>query len=46
MVVRGVDVESFSFQKASKQIDERVVVVDDEQLIHRTHFAFSRLLLR
>ena len=46
MIVRGVNVEPFSLQKATQQIDERVVVIDDEQLIHRTYFAFSRLRLR
>jgi hypothetical protein len=46
VIVRGVDVKSFRLEKATQQIDERVIVVDDEQLIHRTHFAFSRVWLR
>src|SRR5271165_4441391 len=41
MIVGGIDVKSFGLEKAAKEVDERVVVVDDEELVHRSHFAFS-----
>ncbi len=46
MVVGGIDMEALGLKKALEQIDESVIVVDDEQVIHWTHFAFSRVRLR
>jgi len=46
MVVRRIDMKSFGLKKTTQQVDESVIVIDDEQLIHRTNFAFSRLRLR
>jgi hypothetical protein len=41
MVVSGVDAKAFAFEEAFEQSDQAAVVVDNEQTIHRIHFAFS-----
>ena len=46
MVVGGIDVKALGLEKSLQQIDERVVVVDDEQLVHWIHCAFSSARLR
>ena len=46
MVVSSIDVKALRLEKSFQQIDERVVVVDDEQLVHWIHCAFSSERLR
>ncbi len=41
VVIGGVHAETFALQEALQQVDQGVVVVDDEQAIHRIYFAFS-----
>jgi hypothetical protein len=41
VIVGGIDVKTLCLEKAPQKIDQRMIVVDDEQLVHRTHFAFS-----
>ena len=42
VVVGGIHLKAFAFEKAFQQIDEGVVVIHDEQTVHGTYFALSR----
>src|ERR1035441_2045380 len=46
MVVGGVGLKALGLQKTFQQIDERMVVIDDEQVIHWFHCALSSDWLR
>ena len=45
MIVGGIDSEAFRLEKAFEQIDESVIVVDDEQVVHWIYCAFSSVRL-
>src|SRR5271169_6555714 len=45
MIVSGIDPKALRLEKALKQIDESVIVVDDEQVIHWIYCAFSSVRL-
>src|SRR5208337_3462238 len=42
VVVGGVHLEAFAFEKASEKIDQGVVIIHDEQTVHGIYFALSR----
>ena len=46
VIVGGIHLEAFAFQKALQQVDQPVVVIDDEQTVHGIYFALSRARLR
>ena len=46
MIVGGVDVKAFAFEEALQQVNQAVIVIDDEQAIHRISFCLFRASLR
>jgi len=42
VVIGGIHLEAFAFEKALEKINESVVVIHDEQPVHGIYFALSR----